>query len=154
LQWSERERVNSSGRPRTPLRPEPLAALLALAPTLPGPWHTSSANIAMEPVLVVAADVEWQLHVHAYAVRDHLANHRHVEVTVGLTLSTERRVGARSGRAPVVEWQRGVAERLAKLGYTGSWQRSPQGPFAHFSKVVRGVPAVRSAVRELQRVRF
>jgi hypothetical protein len=136
------------------MRPEPLSTLLGLAPRLPGTWHPSAANIAMEAVIVRAADIEWQVHVHAYAVRMLLTNPRGVEVTVGATIETDQFPKSRSARARASEWQAGVAVRFADLGYEGAWGPSPDGPYAHFSKKVRGVGAVPAAVRELQRIRF
>jgi hypothetical protein len=135
-------------------RPETLSTLLGLAPSLPGPWHTSSANITMEPVVVLAADVEWLVHVHAYAVRNHLTKPSEVKVTVGATIQTQQVPGNRSVRARVSAWQRGIAKRFADLGYEGAWGRSPNGPFAHFRKDVSGVRAVPAAIRQLQRIRF
>jgi hypothetical protein len=108
----------------------------------------------MEAVVVRAADVEWLVHVHAYAVRMHLTKPRGVEVTVGATIQTDQLPKSRSARARVSEWQDGIAERFAELGYEGIWGRSPDGPFAHFSKRVRGVRQVPAAIRELQRIRF
>lgn len=134
--------------------PETLAALLGLAPGLPGPWHTSSSNIAMQPVTVRAANIEWLVHVHAYAVRNHLTNPHQVEVTVGLTISTDRLPPGRGSRARAAQWQRGIAKRLAAAGYTGAWGQSSDGPFAHFRKEVRRVSAVPAAIRQLQRVQF
>jgi hypothetical protein len=144
-----------AGRQRTAQPgPEPLAALLGLADRLPGPWQTSSSNIAMQPVVVRAADVEWIVHLHAYAVRMHLTGSRRVEVTVGLTISTDRLPGGRAGRARAARWQRGLAKRLAAAGYKGVWGSSPGGPFAHFHRTVRNVAAVPAAIRKLQRVPF
>ena len=140
-------------KPRS-TRPEPLAALLGLAGGLPGPWHTSSSNIAMQPIVVRAADTEWRVSLHAYAVRNHLTNPRQVEVTVGLTISTERLPSGRAGRARVAAWQRALARRLRSIGYKGAWGRSPDGPFAHFRRDLRTIAAVPAAIRRLQRVRF
>src|SRR4051794_2892466 len=96
-------------------RPETLSALLGLAPSLPGRWRTSSANIAMEPVIVSAADCEWLVHVHAYAVRNHLTDPHEVEVTVGATIQTAQVPAGRSARIRVSRWQRDVAQRFADL---------------------------------------
>ncbi len=131
-----------------------MAALLELARGLPGPWHTSSSNIAMRPIVVRAVETEWLVNVHAYAVRNHLTDPRQVEVTVGLTISTDRLPRGRKRSARAVEWQRGLAKRLAVLGYKGAWRRSPDGPFAHFRRVLRSVASVPGAIRQLQRVRF
>ena len=135
-------------------RPEPLAALLNLARGLPGPWHTSSSNIAMQPIVVRAAETEWRVDVHAYAVRNHLTDPRQVEVTVGLAISTDRLPSGRVGRARAAKWQRHLAKRLAALGYKGRWGRSPDGPYAHFHRELRRVSQVPAAIRRLQRVRF
>jgi hypothetical protein len=138
----------------TQARPEPLAELLGLARGLPGPWHTSSSNIAMQPVVVRAAETEWRVNVHAYAVRNHLTDPRQVEVTVGLTISTDRLPSGRAARARAAEWQRRVAKRFVALGYEGRWGRSPDGPFAHFRRELRRVSEVPAAIRQLQRVQF
>lgn len=142
---------------RQPLRrakPDALATLLGLAPGLPGAWHTSASNIAMQPVVVLAAGISWRVHLHAYAVRCDLTDARKVEVTVGLTISTDRLPSGRARRARAEGWQQGIAKRLADLGYRGSWGRSPDGPFGHFTKEVRSVSSVPVAIRQLQRVRF
>lgn len=133
---------------------EPLASLLGLAPGLPGVWHASSSNIAMNPVRVSAAGAEWLVHLHAYAMRKHLTDPRRVEIAVGLTVSTDRLPAGRAQRTRAAEWQRGLAKRLAALGYKGGWGRSPHGPFAYFRKDLRGVSAVPAAIRQLQKVRF
>jgi hypothetical protein len=146
--------MTSIGRREKRTSPEPLAALLGLARRLPGPWHTSSSNIAMEPVVVRAAETEWRVNVHAYAVRNHLTDPRQVEVTVGLTISTDRLPTGPAGRARATRWQRHLAKRLAALGYEGRWGRSPDGPFAHFHRKLRRVSEVPAAIRRLQRMRF
>jgi hypothetical protein len=133
---------------------EPLAALLGLAPRLPGPWYTSASNIAMQPVTVRAAATAWSVHVHAYAVRNHLTDPRQVEITVGLAVSAKRLPRSHAGRARVAEWQQGLATRLATIGYEGVWGRSPEGPFAHFTRQLRSVSAIPAAIRALQRVQF
>ncbi len=133
---------------------EPLVALLGLAPDLPGRWHTSVANIAMDAVVVRAAGIEWLVQVHVDAVRMRLTNPREVEVTVGATVETDQLSNRRTDRARAAQWQRAVAGRLAALGYEGVWGRSPDGPYAHFTKRVRGVRAVPAAVRELMRIPF
>src|SRR5262245_44225252 len=115
--------MTASRTPRRP-RPEALKSLLSLAPRLPGPWHTSSSNIAMQPVVVRAADTDWRVHVHAYAVRYHLTDPRRVEITVGLAVSTDQRPQGRVRRARVTVWQRSVRNRLAAIGYRGVWGRS------------------------------
>jgi hypothetical protein len=135
-------------------KPDVLATLLGLAPGMPGAWHTSASNIAMQPVAVRAAGIEWRVHLHAYAVRCHLTDARKVEVTVGLTISTNRPPSGRARRARAEEWQQGIAKRLADLGFRGSWGHSRNGPFAHFTKRVRSVSSVPVAIRQLQRVRF
>jgi hypothetical protein len=101
-----------------------------------------------------AADVEWLVNMHAYAVRNHMTDPRQVEVTVGLTISTHRLPSGRAGGARAAKWQTGVAKRLAALGYKGAWGRSPDGLFAHFHRNLRSVSAVPAAIRQLQRVRF
>jgi hypothetical protein len=146
--------VKNRKQPARRAHPEPLAGLLGLARNLPGPWHTSSSNIGMQPVVVRAADAEWRVYVHAYAVRDHLTDPRRVEVTVGVTVSTDRLPPTRAGRARVREWQGGFASRLAAIGYKGVLGRSPDGPFAHFCRELENVAAVPSAIRQLQRIRF
>jgi hypothetical protein len=108
----------------------------------------------MEPVVVRTADIDWLVHVHAYAVRNHFTNPGEVEVTVGATIQASHLPESRSRRVKVSEWQRGVAKRFADLGYEGAWGRSPDGPFVHFRKVVRGVRAVPAAIRQLQRIPF
>jgi len=135
-------------------RPEALTALLRLASGLPGAWHTSASNIAMQPVIVRGAEIDWHVHLHAYAVRSHLTHPRKVEVTVGLTISADPLPLRHAPRARAKEWQLRIADRLAALGYGGSWGQSPDGPFAHFKKGLRSVSCVPAAIRRLQRVRF
>jgi hypothetical protein len=134
--------------------PEALTVLLRLAPGLPGVWHTSASNIAMQPVVVRGADIDWQVHLHAYAVRCHLTDPRKVEVTVGLTISADRLQFRRAPRARAKEWQQSIAKKLGALGYSGSWGQSPDGPFAHFTKEPRTVSSVPAEIRRLQRMRF
>jgi hypothetical protein len=141
-------------QPSRQANPDVLGALLGLAPGLPGVWHTSASNIAMEPVVVRAGETEWRVHLHAYAVRLHLTDARRVEMTVGLTISTDRLPSGQARRAAAEEWQQGIAKRLKALGYRGSWGQSPDGPFAHFTKDVRRLSSVPVAIRQLQRVRF
>jgi hypothetical protein len=131
-----------------------LVTLLTLAPGLPGGWHTSASNIAMQPLVVRAADIDWWVHLHAYASRCHRTDPRKVEVRVGLTISTHRPPSGRTRSARTKEWQKGIAKRIADLGYRGSWGPSPNGPFAHFTKEVRSVSSVPPAIRELQRMQF
>ena len=131
-----------------------LVTLLGLAPGLPGAWETSASNIAMHPLVVHAADMEWRVHLHAYASRCHLTDPRKVEVTVGLIISTHHQPSGRARRGRAKAWQQGIAKRLGDLGYRGSWQPSPNGPFAHFTKGVRSVSSVPIAIRQLQRMRF
>lgn len=146
----------SAGRQRTERPgPEPLAALLGLADRLPGPWLASASNIVMQPVVVRAAEVEWLVQLHAYAVRRHRTDSRRVEVTVGLTIWTDRLPGGREGRARAAVWKRGLAKRLAAVGYKGAWGHSPGGrAFAQFHRTLRNVAAVPAAIRKLQRVQF
>lgn len=129
-------------------------ALLRLAPGLPGAWFTSASNIAMQPVVVRGAGIDWQVHLHAYAVRCHLTDPRKVEITVGLTISAKRLSLRRAPRARVKEWQQSMADRLGALGCRGSWGQSPDGPYAHFTKKLRTVSSVPAAIRRLQRMQF
>src|SRR4051812_28018665 len=104
-------------------RQEALASLLALVPDLPGPWVTSSANIALAPVVVRAANTQWIVHVRAYAVRNHLTNPREVEFAVILTISGNKAPRSASGRSEMRKWQRRITQQLRDLGYDGRWQR-------------------------------
>jgi hypothetical protein len=131
-----------------------LRALLGLVTGLPGTWRSSSCTIAMEPVLVSAAGVEWRVHLHAYGTRLLLTDARKVELVAGLTISAIDVRPAQARRFGVKRWQQSVAKRLNALGYKGFWGSSPDGPFAHFSKQLRRVSSVPAAIRQLQRVRF
>jgi hypothetical protein len=137
-------------------RPEELAALLALAPGLPGPWFTSAANIALAPVVVRAANADWIVDVRAYAQRNHRTNPREVEYAVILTMFCNKAPRSERDRSQVRAWQRGITKQLRALGYGGKWQRrAPSGPLvAYFSKDVARLAQIPPAVRKLQRVRF
>jgi hypothetical protein len=79
-------------------RPEELASLLALAPRLPGPWFASSAQIALTPVVVRAANSDWIVHVSAHADRN-LTNPREVEYAVILTTFCNNAPRSEKGRS-------------------------------------------------------
>jgi hypothetical protein len=108
--------MTSRRQPSRRAHADALTALLGLTPALPGAWYTSASNIAMQPVLVRAADTEWRVHLHAYAVRSHLTEPRKVQVTVGITISADR-ILPRRARKDATGWQQSSAERLAELGY-------------------------------------
>jgi hypothetical protein len=137
-------------------RPEELASLLALAPELPGPWGTRSASIALAPIVLSAANINWFVYVGAYAQRNHRTNVRKVHYGVELTMFCNQAPRSESGRSQLRAWQRRITKQLRDLGYEGRWQeRAPGGrPACYFSKDLPRLALVPAAVRKLQRVQF
>jgi hypothetical protein len=146
----------SQGRAGKVGRPEELASLLALAPDLPGPWFTRSASIALAPVVVRAANIDYSVYVGAYAQRSHRTNVRKVAYGVELTMFCNQAPRSEGDRSQLRAWQRRITKQLRDLGYEGRWQeRPPGGPIVcYFSKDVARLAQIPPAVRKLQRVRF
>ena len=147
--------MTSRGKAGKVARPEELASLLALAPSLPG-WVTYGASIALAPDVVVrVADADWIGRVIALADRDLKHPHK-VKYSVVLTMFCNTAPRTKRGRSQLRAWQRRLTEQLRALGYEGEWQlRAPGGPLVnYFSKDVARLALVPPAVRKLQRVRF
>src|SRR5262245_52910160 len=145
----------SRGRAGRGARPDELASLLALAPSLPG-WITRGASIALAPDVVVrVADADWIGRVYAHADRN-LTDPRKVEYSLILTMLCNTAPRTQRGRSQLRAWQRRITEQLRALGYEGEWQRrGPGGPLVnYFSKDVARLALIPPAVRKLQRVRF
>jgi len=141
---------------RTIARPEELASLLALAPSLPGPWLTRGAQIGLAPVVVSAANLDWVVDVSAHADRSR-TNPREVTYAVILAMfCKDKAPRSETGRSQMGAWQRRITRQLRALGYEGRWQqRGPGGPLVgYFSKDVARLAQIPPAVRKLQRVRF
>jgi hypothetical protein len=118
-------------------------------------WRASSATIAVPGEVITSAGVAWLVHFHVYGVRRRLTRASRVEFTCGFTVQpkSQRLTPHERTRLRRERWLTHVESAVRRLGYSGEWSSSPYGPFAHFTRRLRGISAVPDARTELARIR-
>ena len=95
------------------------------------------------------------MHFHVYGMRRRLTRASGVEFTCGFTVQAKKQRLTPNDRTRLrrERWLTQVRSGLRRLGYSGDWDSSPYGPFAHFTRRLRGVSAVPDARTELALIR-